>query len=92
MKELPVSSMWLPYLDTHIVPFHKDFSARGEQPEQHELAYTLLQLTDGCIAIFHKYCCYTKHGGMKTILTLRNLRGHITDMSKYHNVGKWSMD
>ena len=24
-----------------IVPFHKDFSPSGEQPEQHELAHTL---------------------------------------------------
>ena len=29
---------------------------------------------------------------MRTILTLRNRWGSITDVSKYHNAGKWSMD
>ena len=29
----------------------------------------------GCIAIFHKYCCYTKHGGITTNLILWNHRG-----------------
>ena len=63
-----------------IVPFHKDFPPSGEQPEQHELAHMLYQLTDGCTAIFHKYYCFTKHGGIKTNLTLRNLWRHITDI------------
>ena len=75
-----------------IVPFRKDFSHSGEHPEQHELAHTLWQLTDDISQIFHKYCCNTKHGGIKTNLTQQNLWGHITDMSKYHNADKWYMD
>ena len=43
----------------------------------------------GCIAIFHKYCCYTKHGGITTNWTLRNHWGYVTDVSKYHNAGLW---
>ena len=51
----------------------------------------LQQPTAVCIAIFHKYCYYAKHEGILTNLTLRNPT-YITDMSKYHNVGIWSMD
>ena len=43
------------------------------------------------MAIFHKYCCYTKHSGITTNLTLQNHWGYVTDVSKYHNVGKWSV-
>ena len=50
-----------------IVPFHNDFPPSGEQAGQHKLAHTL-QLTGGCRAIFHKYCCYTKQGGIITNL------------------------
>ena len=44
---------------TSIVPFHNN---SGEQPEERKLTHTLLQPTDGCKAIFHKKCCFTKHG------------------------------
>ena len=64
----------------------------GEQPKHRELAHELQQPTAGYIAIFHKYCCYTKRGGITTKLTLRNHWGYITNVSKYHNVGIWSMD
>ena len=33
---------------------------RGEQSEQYALTHTLWQPTFGCIAIFKKYCCFTK--------------------------------
>ena len=41
--------------------------------------------------IFHKYCCYTKRGGITASFTLRNHWGYVTDVSKYHNAGKLSM-
>ena len=44
------------------------------------------------IAVFHKYCCYKKHGGIKTNLTLRNNWGCVTDVSKPHSAGIWRMD
>ena len=39
------------------------------------LAHTLWQPTSGFIAIFHKYCCFTKHGGVITNLTLQKSFG-----------------
>ena len=74
-----------------LVPFHKDFSPSGEHREHRIIAHELLQPTAVCIAIFHKYCRYTKRGSIATNMTLQNLWGHVTDVSKYHNVGKWSM-
>ena len=38
----------------------------GEQPEQGVLAHILWQPFSGCIAIFHKYCCFTKHAAIIT--------------------------
>ena len=35
-----------------------------------------------CIAIFHKYICYIKHGGIITNLNLWNPWGYVTDMSQ----------
>ena len=61
-----------------------DFSPRYEQSEQCILAHKLQQPIACCIAIFHKYFCYTKHEVIKTNLTLWNLWGYITDMFKYH--------
>ena len=43
------------------------------------------------MAIFNKYCCYTKHSGITTNMTLQNHWRYVTDVSKYHNVGKWSV-
>ena len=68
------------------------FSPSCEQPEQRILAHMTEQPTTGCIAIFHKYCCYTKHGGIITKLNIWNHWGVITDMTKYHNAGIWGMD
>ena len=81
----------LPYLWGKIVPFQKDFSPSEEQLELHKLAHEL-QPTAGCIAIFHKCCCYTKCGSITASLTLRSHWGYVTDVSKYHNAGKLSMD
>ena len=72
-----------------IVLFHNDFPPSGEQPEHCRLAHYFWQPTAGCIAIFHKYCCYTKHGGVSTNLTHW---GYVTDVSKYHNADIWSMN
>ena len=54
----------LPY-STKVL-FHNNFCPSGEQPEHRKLAHELWQPTVGCIAIFHKYCCYTKCGGITT--------------------------
>ena len=67
------------------------FAPGGEQLEHRKLAHDK-QPTAGCIAIFHKYCCYTKRGGIATNLTPRNHWEYVTDVSKYHNAGKWSID
>ena len=67
--------------------FHNIFSPSGTQPEHRKLAHELLQPTAGCIAIFHKYCCYTKCGGITTNSALRNHWGYDTDVPKYHNAG-----
>ena len=72
-------------------PISELFSPSGVQPLQLKLAHKL-QLTDGCRAIFHICCFYTKHGGIMTNLTLWNLWRYITDMSKYQNACILSMD
>ena len=59
------------------VLFHNIFTPSGEQPEQRILAYTSEQPTVGCIAIYHKYCCYIKHRGIITNLTLLTLGGML---------------
>ena len=48
------------------------------------VACTLLEPIDGCRAIFHKYCCFRKTGGIITNLTARNLYGHITKNIERH--------
>ena len=58
-------------------PVSQLFSLSGEQPEQRTLAYKSQQPTAGCISIFHKYCCYTKHGGIMITLTLWNSLGYV---------------
>ena len=75
-------------------PVSQRFSPSDEQSEQHihVVAHKLLQPTAGCRAIFNKYCCYTKRGGIIKNLTLKNYWGYITDVSQYHNAGIWSMD
>ena len=71
--------------------FHNNFSSSDEQPEHRKLAHELKQPTTGWIAIFHKYYYFTKRGGITTKLTLRNHKGYINDVSKYHNAGIWAM-
>ena len=70
-----------------IVLFPNPFSLSSEQPNN---AFKSEQPTAGCIAIFHKYNCNIKYGGIITILTLWNSWGYVTDIS--HNAGIWSMD
>ena len=55
-----------------IVRFHNYLSPSGEQPEQRILTHKSEQPPAGCIAIFHKYSCNIKHGGIITNLTLWN--------------------
>ena len=64
--------------------FHNYFSSSTEQwaAEQRILAHKSEQPTAGCIAIFHKYVCYIKQGGIITNLNLWNPRGYVTDMSQ----------
>ena len=57
---------WLICLAYIKVPFRKDFSPSGEQLEHRKLAHELWQPTASSIAIYHKYCCYTKRGGITT--------------------------
>ena len=80
------------YGNTHVSLFHNSFSHTSKQPEQHILAHKPEQPTAGCIAIFHKYCCYIKHGGIITNLILWNPWGYVIDMVKYRIAGKWIMD
>ena len=42
--------------------------------------------TVGCIAIFHKHCCYTKHAGIITDFTLRN---HWGILLMCQNITMW---
>ena len=88
-----VTRLPVPWPTVHNSPISQRFSPSGEQLEHRKLAHEL-QSTAGCIAIFHKYCCYTKLGGITTNYTLRNHWGYVTDVSKYmyHNVGKWNID
>ena len=51
---------------------HKDFSPSGEHFEHSKLAHELWQPTACCIAIFHKYWCYTKRSGITTNLTMKS--------------------
>ena len=73
-------------------PFAQLFSSSGEQPERRSLVPKSEQPTARCIAIFHKYDCYMKYGGIVTNLNLWNPWGYVTDMSKCHGAGVWSMD
>ena len=75
-----------------IVLFCNYFLPSGEQPIQRILTHKSEQSTTGCIATFHKYCCYLKRGGIITNLNLWNPWRYITDMSKCHSAGVWSMD
>ena len=72
--------------------FYDSFSSSGEQPEQRILACEPKQPSVNCIAIFHKYCCYIKHGEyyykIDSIKSLGNCYWYV----KYQNVGTWSMD
>ena len=73
------------------IPFSQLLSPSGEKLEQRIRAFKSEQPTAGCMAIFHKYCCYIKHGGIITNLTLQNPWGFAC-RSKYHAGGIWSMD
>ena len=63
-------------------PVSQLFSPGGKQPEQRVLVHKSEQPTAGCIAIFHKCCCYIKHGVIITNLTQWNPLGHVTYMPK----------
>ena len=67
------------------------FSPSGEQPNN--VCWLLSKITNCRLySNIDKYCCYIKYGGIKTNLILWNPWGYITDMSKWHGVGVWSMD
>ena len=66
-------------------------SPSGEQPEYRTLARELLQPIAGCIATFHKNCCYTKRAGVTTNLTLWNHWGMFM-ICQNTNAGICSME
>ena len=83
LREIPIQ----------IVLFHNDFpEPSGEKSEHRISAHGLQQPTASCIAIFHKYCCCTKCGGVTTDLILRSHWWYVTDVSKCCTAGIWSMD
>ena len=49
---------------------HKAITWNNDMPLSTHVTYKSEQPTTGCIAIFQKYCCYIKHGGVITNLTL----------------------
>ena len=57
--------------------FHNILSPSGKQPEHRKLAQELKQPTAGCIAIFHKYYCYTKRGVLQQIWLYESMRGML---------------
>ena len=63
----PLSEPIMVSLLTHIC------ITRPQWVKQHILDYKSEQPTAGCIAVFHKDCCYTKHGGIIANLTLKSL-------------------
>ena len=69
----------------------QSISLSGKEPKRRILVHKLEQPSACCIAIFHKYCCHTKPGGITAYLTLRNNWEYITDLSKYHNLGTWNV-
>ena len=52
-------------------PVSRQFPPSGEQREHRKLGDELWQPTACCIAIFNKYNCYTKRGGITTNLTTK---------------------
>ena len=60
-----------------MVLFQDYFSLSGEQPEQRILVHKSEQPTASCIAIFHKYWWYIKHGGIITNLNPWNPWGML---------------
>ena len=54
------------------IPVSQLFIPSGEQPEQRISAHKSKQLIANCIAMFRKYCCYIKHGGIVRNLTILN--------------------
>ena len=55
------------------------------------LAYKSEEPTNGCIAMFHKYCCYMKHGGITTNLTHEIIGSMFLICQNTSNAGIWSM-
>ena len=74
---------WLLALPDHQQPWYRFVSQQyfpwvsSEQTEHCILAHELQQPTAGCIAIFHKYCCCTKHGSIKIIWLIEIIGGML---------------
>ena len=71
--EMPMQFVWIHNLKGVIDLFHSNPSSSGEQLKHRKLAHEVKQPTAGCIAIFHKYCCYTKRGSITTNLITKSL-------------------
>ena len=68
-------SVFIHLLKLIIVLFHNHISNISEQHSQLTLVHKSQQPTTDCLAIFHKYCCYIKHGGIVRNLTLMKTLG-----------------
>ena len=84
IPDILISANAVPLVNIYLSnsPISQRVFPSGGQLKHRKLAHDK-QPTAGCIAIFHKYCCYTKCGDITTNLTLRNHWGYVTDVSKY---------
>ena len=83
LASFSTSEIWQTVCLTMIAPFHNVFPlAMSNLNNVNQLIHYNYQLTEPCRVIFHNYCCYIKHGGIITNLTLRNLQNATTRM--YH--------
>ena len=72
-----------------IVPFHKDFSPSVEQLEYrnlvHELQHPIAGWISQILLLYKTWRYYNKFDSTKSL-------EYVTDMSKYDNAGKCSID
>ena len=72
-------------------PVLEQFSPSGEQAVHYKLAHELWRTTAGDLELFHKYFSIQNMGVLQQFWLYENIGG-ISDVSKYHNEGKWSME
>ena len=69
-------------------PVSKLFFPSSDQPNNVYQLISQIKTTVGCIAIFHKYCCYIKHSGIITNLILGGIL-LICQYNKMRIYGAW---